>query len=527
MANIMSKRGTQDNIITYEHYCDTKADLANIPKDQITLGSTAVVLQDEDGSLGVYIAGSDKQWIAVAMSGGSGSGSGEGSSSSDGLKDFLENDFSVFENSEVTKLRHFAFTENLQLEDVSLPNCSIIDGGAFASCLSLTSLNFPALEKIGEPITYQVESVIFDYNTYTSSIAIVDVKGPGAFTGCTNLETISMPVCSYIGENAFTFCTNLSSINLPNVEIISTAAFVNCSNLSNVEAPNCTYIGSSAFASTKLQNFSFPKCSIIENYAFAGCYNLTDINNNSVEEIGVGAFYNCNTYGSNGLIGLQSINFQKCSKVEEVIMTVNGAYGAWIQQDILVGGTFSTCSCLETVSFPLLESVVTDMFAYCASLSEVYLPNCKTISPSAFYSCSSLTSITLTELENFISSTVYVNGGVGPVQSTIGGAFKGCYNLESINLPKCKKIVKNTFTFCSNLKYVYLPVCEEIEKLAFMGCSQLESLYLLSSSKVYFPEAFDSNDLQSTFKIYVPESLIEEYTISYNYLSSYFTPYTG
>lgn len=70
--NIMTKRGNQDNVITYEHYCDTKADLANIPKSQTTLGSTAIVLKDENDELGIYIAGSDKQWVPVAMSSSSG-----------------------------------------------------------------------------------------------------------------------------------------------------------------------------------------------------------------------------------------------------------------------------------------------------------------------------------------------------------------------------------------------------------------------------------------------------------------------
>ena len=72
--NILVKRGSLDNVITYEHYCDAKADLANIPKNQITLGSTAVVLQDEDGGMGIYIAGSDKEWVAVSTSSGSGAG---------------------------------------------------------------------------------------------------------------------------------------------------------------------------------------------------------------------------------------------------------------------------------------------------------------------------------------------------------------------------------------------------------------------------------------------------------------------
>lgn len=70
--NIMTKRGSLDNNITYEHYCDTKADLNNIPKDQITLGSAAIVLQDEDGSLGIYLANSNKEWISFSAGGNEG-----------------------------------------------------------------------------------------------------------------------------------------------------------------------------------------------------------------------------------------------------------------------------------------------------------------------------------------------------------------------------------------------------------------------------------------------------------------------
>ena len=68
--NIMTKRGSEDNIVTYEHYCDTKADLANIPQDQISLGSVAIVLKDEDDSMGIYLANSNKEWISFSTSGG-------------------------------------------------------------------------------------------------------------------------------------------------------------------------------------------------------------------------------------------------------------------------------------------------------------------------------------------------------------------------------------------------------------------------------------------------------------------------
>ena len=74
MSNIMTRRGTQDNIATYEHFCDTVADLANIPKNQMTLGSTAIVLKDENEELGVYVADSHKEWIPISLSGGSSGG---------------------------------------------------------------------------------------------------------------------------------------------------------------------------------------------------------------------------------------------------------------------------------------------------------------------------------------------------------------------------------------------------------------------------------------------------------------------
>lgn len=77
--NIMTKQGSQDNVITYEHFCDTKADLANIPQNQTTLGSTAIVLQDTNG-MGIYIANSNKEWIEFSTVGGSEGGSSGGSS---------------------------------------------------------------------------------------------------------------------------------------------------------------------------------------------------------------------------------------------------------------------------------------------------------------------------------------------------------------------------------------------------------------------------------------------------------------
>lgn len=63
--NIMTKRGSQDNVVTYEHYCDTVADMANIDPKYITLGSVCVVVAGENDDLSIYIANSQKEWVLV------------------------------------------------------------------------------------------------------------------------------------------------------------------------------------------------------------------------------------------------------------------------------------------------------------------------------------------------------------------------------------------------------------------------------------------------------------------------------
>ena len=65
MANVMTKRGNVENTITYEHVCDTKADMDNIDPRYITLGSVCIVLEGDVG-LEVYMAKSNKEWVQLA-----------------------------------------------------------------------------------------------------------------------------------------------------------------------------------------------------------------------------------------------------------------------------------------------------------------------------------------------------------------------------------------------------------------------------------------------------------------------------
>ena len=61
---ITSARGNHDNVVTYEHICDTPEDMKKINPECITLGSVAIVLRSDDGVV-MYMAASDKEWIRL------------------------------------------------------------------------------------------------------------------------------------------------------------------------------------------------------------------------------------------------------------------------------------------------------------------------------------------------------------------------------------------------------------------------------------------------------------------------------
>ena len=61
MSSIMTKRGNQDNIITYEYICDTTADLATLKP---VMGSVAIIIHGDTG-FEIYMADGNKQWVSL------------------------------------------------------------------------------------------------------------------------------------------------------------------------------------------------------------------------------------------------------------------------------------------------------------------------------------------------------------------------------------------------------------------------------------------------------------------------------
>ena len=85
MANKMTKCGTHDNMVTYEHVCDYTSDLKNIPLEYSTLGSTAIVIHGDTG-FEVYICDSNKVWVPLGSVEGGDSGSDSDSNTVDNAR---------------------------------------------------------------------------------------------------------------------------------------------------------------------------------------------------------------------------------------------------------------------------------------------------------------------------------------------------------------------------------------------------------------------------------------------------------
>ena len=73
MPSTLIKHGNLDNVATYEYVADTVADMNNINKKEINLGSTCMVLKGASGKVEIYVADSTKEWILLSIVYGSAS----------------------------------------------------------------------------------------------------------------------------------------------------------------------------------------------------------------------------------------------------------------------------------------------------------------------------------------------------------------------------------------------------------------------------------------------------------------------
>ena len=197
---------------------------------------------------------------------------------------------------------------NMELADVSeiVPDANVLgqvggrptigdDVTTGGKRLAMTDdlLNLTLLVDTADAVTgFALDAIPDDWKSGVTTITAahigqgVTTLGAGAFAGCSNLASVTLPDSLTIindgnyDNGAFAFCSGLTSITIPNsVTSIGSYAFYSCTSLTSVTIGNSvTTIGS---------------------YAFDGCSALTSVTiGNSVTTIGSYAFYGCTSLTS-------------------------------------------------------------------------------------------------------------------------------------------------------------------------------------------------------------------------------------
>lgn len=251
---------------------------------------------------------------------------------------------------EITSIGEEAFYNNV-ISELHLPaTVTTLGAGAFYYSRAMTDLYLPvSLESISDQCFFYAENLTAIHWVGEGAPRLVSI-GNEAFRFAFALPEIEIPAAvTSIGDNAFSGCSALETVTVPAASKLATVgkeAFYLCSKLGALALPGTLVsIGEYAFSETGIETLTFAE---------------------GTEPLSIGqfAFYGCN--------GLESVTFPK-------------------NLAVLGDSVFGMCEGLTSVTFTegtVELTVGRTAFGRCTSLVSVKLPsNLKSISKYAFIRC--------------------------------------------------------------------------------------------------------------------------------------------
>lgn len=473
----------------------------------------------------------------------------------------------------VTNIADNAFNGCINLTSVTIPNdVTSIGANAFAGCIGLKSLTMGnSVENIGnnafrgckELTTIIIpESVIsveegafsecdkLDYNVYDNGCYIGNEENPymilfkakkqdisscninskckiiggGAFNGCYNLESITIPesVIS-IGCNAFKGCTKLEKAVFASVSNICQMNFGNsfANPLSNAHH---LYINGEEVTDLVIPGTN----SVIGNYSFYGCNNIKSVSiPNSVAEIGISAFDGCNKlkyltipksisilrddafYNCDSLLALTTESDADFSNTALFFNNKDLRYRVIDKTSVEVSGPSSVTSISQyerNYGLKTIYQVTNPQITIPVTVTAGNTFNVVSIGNSAFENIGNLKSITIPE---FIT--------------TIGElAFADCNNIEMLEFNTDS--IETHFAGKSMLKSVHIgEAVTNISTSSFSNCNQLT---IVTSAAIVPPTLPDGDPFTKADTIYVKAESVDAYQTAPYWKRKVILPYT-
>ena len=382
----------------------------------------------------------------------------------------------VFEGAEANPL---CYAQELYLNDelvtdLVIPNSvTSIGDGAFSGCTHLNSLTIPkSVMHIGALDAGHLELFISPDNPYFKCIDGVTYDSDITQIVYVSKSVTEICVPKTVTQLSIQGSTSVQKITFEEGSALSAIeynAFSGCTGLTSITIPDSvTVIGSYAFEGcTGLTSITIPdSVTYIAGAAFAGCTDLTSITiPNSVTCIDYWAFEGCTGLTSitipDSVTSIGDRAFYHCTGLTSITIG-NGMTSTG-------EGTFTGCTNLTSVTIP--ESITyISVYAFegCTGLTSITIPDSVThIGASAFSGCTGLTSITIPD----------------SVTSIGDGAFSGCTGLTSITIPdSVTSIGGGAFSGCTGLTSITIPdSVTSIGGRAFSGCTGLTSITIPDS----------------------------------------------
>lgn len=237
----------------------------------------------------------------------------------------------------------------------------------------------------------------------------------------------------------------------------------------------------------------------IEDYGIYGNKNLVSIEIPvTVKKVGAHVFKSCSSLQKVELPNVETLGervFESCGKLTKVTLSPD--------LQVIPDYAFQYCGSLADVPLPSsLVSIGVSAFRECDGLSAVVMPNTvTTLNKNAYESCNTLTTVTLSLGLQAIPDNAFRDCGslvdvpLPPSLVSIGtGAFEQCRSLTSVNMPNTVTTLNNSaYYVCTNLKEVKLSEnLKNIGDASFCECGNLISIDIPASVSTINSHAFSN-----------------------------------
>ena len=412
----------------------------------------------------------------------------------------------------VTAVGEYAFANCAKLTEIIIPNSVTTMGkSAFLNCSGLTGITIPF---VGENASGSGDNTKFSYifgGSVPSSMQTVTVTGGGlskyAFNNCTTLRTVDLQEgVKYVAVGAFSGCSNLQNISIP-ARLMKFNKYGWDYYHFGCLFGSTSYTGSvstthSASSSTFYVPSSLKTVAIISGVipanSFTGCTMLTNVMiGNDVTDIAGGVFSACgdlayNTYDNANYLGNAENPYFALISATSTSITSCAIHS---DTKLIADSAFQSCTYMTNVTIGDQVAYIGDSaFRYCSKLTNVTIPEgVISIGDEAFYNCEDLTGISIPDSITYMGTDVFYSYPKMNLQYNMyeGDKYLGNSKNPYVVLIDTESTTMTSFTIHPDTKVIYYKAlydCKELTEItipdgvacvgedAFSNCQGLTSM---------------------------------------------------